>query len=99
MVHTNVDAVLRPLTEKEREVQEEIEMRFSKPLPQKHWGGGAQGTLAGNETRLDIEMPIIIDIVIVFVYTLYSVWLYIKVVYAMHPRISQLVVHRLEPHL
>ena len=39
MVDTNVDAVLRPLTEKEREVQEEIERRFFKPLPQKHWEG------------------------------------------------------------
>ena len=36
--------------------------------------------------NFDIEMPIIIDIVIVFV--IYSVWLYIKVVYAKHPRIS-----------
>ena len=39
MVDTNVDAVLRPLTEKEKEVQEEIERRFFKPLPQKHWEG------------------------------------------------------------
>ena len=39
MVDTNVDAVLRPLTEKEREVQEEIERRFFQPLPQRHWEG------------------------------------------------------------
>ena len=51
MVDTNVDAVLRPLTEKEREVQEKIEKRFFKPLPQKHWEGPTQGILAGNETR------------------------------------------------
>ena len=43
MVDTNVDAVLRPLTEKEREVQEEIERRFFKPLPQKHWEGWSSG--------------------------------------------------------
>ena len=32
-------AVLRPLTEKEREVQEEIERRFFKPLLLKHLEG------------------------------------------------------------
>ena len=40
MVDTNVDAVLmRPLTEKEQEVQEEIERRFFQLLPQRHWEG------------------------------------------------------------
>ena len=39
MVDTNVDAVLRPLTEKEREVQEEIEKSFFQLLPQRHWEG------------------------------------------------------------
>ena len=39
MVDTNVDAVLRPLTEKTWEVQEEIEKKFFKLLPQKHWEG------------------------------------------------------------
>ena len=56
---------------------------------------GAQGILAGNETRyletalrLDIEMLIIIIIDIVIVFVIYGVWLYTKVVYAKHPRIS-----------
>ena len=43
MVDTNVNAVLRPLTEKEREVQEEIERRFFELLPQKHWEGWSSG--------------------------------------------------------
>ena len=40
MVDTNVDAVLRPLTEKEREVQEEIERRFFKPQTPAELGAG-----------------------------------------------------------
>ena len=62
--------------------------------------GGAQGILAGNETRyletaltLDIEIPIIIDIVIVFVYTMCGS--IIKVVYAKPLIYHQLVVHDL----
>ena len=39
MVDANVDAVLRPLTDKEKEVQKEIERRFFKPLKQRHWEG------------------------------------------------------------
>ena len=48
MVDTNVDAVLtRPLTEKEQEVQEEIERRFFQLL---HWEG-VEGVLASYEDR------------------------------------------------
>ena len=39
MVNTNVDAVLRPLTDKEEEVKEEIERSFFRPLKQRHWEG------------------------------------------------------------
>lgn len=47
MVDTNVDAVLETTDrEGEREVQEEIESRFFKPLPTE-----TLGILAGNETR------------------------------------------------
>ena len=51
MVDTNVDAVLmRPLTEKEQEVQEEIERRFFQLLSQRHWEG-VEGVLASYEDR------------------------------------------------
>ena len=51
MMDTNVDAVLmRPLTEKEQEVQEEIERRFFQLLSQRHWEG-VEGVLASYEDR------------------------------------------------
>ena len=39
MVDANVDAVLRPLSDKEKEVKEVIERSFFQPLKQRHWEG------------------------------------------------------------
>lgn len=39
MVDMNIDAVLTPLTEKEREVMDHMEKNFFRPLKQRHWEG------------------------------------------------------------
>ena len=36
---TNLDAVCRPLTEREREVKDYVMKHFFEPLKQKHWEG------------------------------------------------------------
>lgn len=39
LIDKNLDAALRPLTEREQEVQEIILERFFRPLEVKHWEG------------------------------------------------------------
>ena len=39
ILNSNVDAVLRPLTDTEREVKEYIEKTYFVPLAQRHWEG------------------------------------------------------------
>lgn len=39
VLESNLDATLRPLTEKEKEVKDYIEKTFFAPLPQRHWEG------------------------------------------------------------
>lgn len=39
MLERNIDAVCRPLTEKEREVRDYVIDHYFKPLKQNHWEG------------------------------------------------------------
>ena len=37
VLESNLDAVLRPLTEQEEQVADYLEKAFFAPLPQRHW--------------------------------------------------------------
>ena len=39
MLDKNIQSALTSLTEREREVKDEVERRFFKPLVQQHWEG------------------------------------------------------------
>ena len=39
ILESNLDAVLRPLTEQDEQVVDHLEKAFFAPLPQRHWEG------------------------------------------------------------
>ena len=39
MLEKNIDSVLNPLTDEEREAKKYLEETFFKPLPTRHWEG------------------------------------------------------------